>query len=218
MIGKVSLPELLPGVEAHLKMAPKYRLKEMLKRQPYPADAKRAAVLVLLIPDENSEKLSLDWSVLLIKRSSYDGTHSGEMALPGGKSEPSDIDFIATACREAYEEMGIERSKIEVIGALTPLFIPPSNFIIEPVVAVDRGIGKFTPDPREVNFYTQVGLNQLDPEKSKLYNITTYSNEVVKAPSYLVGGHIVWGATAMILSELYLAIASSTADGVIGNL
>jgi len=218
---RVSLPKELAGVEGHLKMAPLYRVEQMRKGEFPPLDAKRSAVLVLLTPPKNGElalPLSLEWSLLLIKRSSYIGTHSAEMAFPGGKSEPGDKNFIETACREANEELGVERSKIEIIGSLTELFIPPSNFIIYPIVAIDKGVGELKPNSTEVKFFTQVELSTLNPQNAKIYNIETPSNGVVRAPGYLVGGHIVWGATAMIISELYLAIASSTAEGVIGNL
>ncbi len=189
------LPETLPGREAHLTMAPQTDTRRAIEEQRAPADARGSAVLVLYNPN--------DQSVLLMKRNSYPGIHSNQISFPGGKCEEVDRDYFDTACREAFEELGIRREDIKIVGTLTRLYVPPSNFMIYPVLAFDIGVGPLKADPREVSHYMRVPLSDLNPKEAKQYQVKSASNTIIEAPGFMVGDTVLWGATAMILAELY---------------
>lgn len=187
---KVQLSVQLPGMEAQLKMAP--LLSGLLN---FNAPRQKAAVLVLLYPGENS------LFTVLIKRNEYEGPHSGQISLPGGKFEPEDFDLTATSLRETGEETGIDASEISIIGRLSTLEIPVSNFEVHPFVGcIDKKPG-FSPDPTEVEYLIEANLNQLanpDIRKTKVIKIGEYA---VELPYYDYNGNHIWGATAMMLSE-----------------
>ena len=138
----------------------------------------------------------------LIQRSEYRGVHSGQIALPGGKAEDSDADLIETATREAQEELGIDPKKIEIVGSLTSFFVAASNFQILPVVAYAKEFPQFIPDEREVAGVVKADLKaMLDPQTVKEKEITPAEGITFDAPYYDLDGKVVWGATAMMLSE-----------------
>lgn len=205
----IKLPPTLPGKEAHLKMAPSPRVITLVQELAPPAQARESAVLVLLTPPKlaGREQL-LDWELLLIRRNTYDGVHSGQIAFPGGKRDSEDSDLIATACREAFEELGITRDSFTIIGELSKLYVPPSNFTIYPVLAISTEPICYKPDPREVAEYLTVPLNRFNPAYSKICRVQAGSYEWVEAPGFVIGEHTVWGATAMIISELWQSFAS----------
>jgi 8-oxo-dGTP pyrophosphatase MutT (NUDIX family) len=205
----IKLPPTLPGKEAHLKMAPLPRVITLVQELAPPAQARESAVLVLLTPPKlaGREQL-LDWELLLIRRNTYDGVHSGQIAFPGGKRDSEDPDLIATACREAFEELGITRDSFTIIGELSKLYVPPSNFTIYPVLAISTEPICYKPDPREVAEYLTVPLNRFNPAYSKICRVQAGSYEWVEAPGFVIGEHTVWGATAMIISELWQSFAS----------
>ncbi|PKP07570.1 MAG: coenzyme A pyrophosphatase [Bacteroidetes bacterium HGW-Bacteroidetes-5] len=205
----IKLPPTLPGKEAHLKMAPSPRVITLVQELAPPAQARESAVLVLLTPPKlaGREQL-LDWELLLIRRNTYDGVHSGQIAFPGGKRDSEDPDLIATACREAFEELGITRDSFTIIGELSKLYVPPSNFTIYPVLAISTEPICYKPDPREVAEYLTVPLNRFNPAYSKKCRVQAGSYEWVEAPGFVIGEHTVWGATAMIISELWQSFAS----------
>ncbi|OFY91567.1 MAG: hypothetical protein A2266_02475 [Bacteroidetes bacterium RIFOXYA12_FULL_40_10] len=204
----IKLPPTLPGKEAHLKMAPSPRVITLVQELAPPAQARESAVLVLLTPPKlaGREQL-LDWELLLIRRNTYDGVHSGQIAFPGGKRDSEDPDLIATACREAFEELGITRDSFTIIGELSKLYVPPSNFTIYPVLAISTEPICYKPDPREVAEYLTVPLNRFNPAYSKICRVQAGSYEWVEAPGFVIGEHTVWGATAMIISELWQSFA-----------
>ena len=133
----------LPGEEAQYRMARATRMKAGEAHLHYP-DARLSAVLILFYPLNDSIY------TVLIQRPTYDGVHSGQVAFPGGKKEPGDVDLIATALREAHEEVGIDPANVEVLGPLTQLYIPPSNFLVTPVVGVSLQQPKLVSDQHEV--------------------------------------------------------------------
>lgn len=180
----------LPGLQAQMLMAPKNRPFLIAPENPV-----LAAVLVLLF------KRSEGWYTVLIKRNEYDGPHSGQISLPGGRKEQSDRSLQETALRETEEELGIPSSHIRILGNLTPLHIPASNYLVHPFVGYYKEIPSWKPDLSEVNYVIEVGLNHLlDTGNMKLRKIS--SGKVIwEAPYYDVSGEQVWGATAMIMSE-----------------
>lgn len=186
----------LPGLPAQLRLAPAIRKSE-LERFRIPENAKKSAVLILLYPDENGLFFPL------IERAAYDGVHSRQIGLPGGAMDPGDADEQATALREAQEEVGIDPGATEIIGSLSELYIPPSNFRVKPFVGISYEKPAFQPDPVEVASLIEAPLSFfMDPGSPGDKEIHRSSGERWKVPGFELGGHIIWGATAMILSEL----------------
>jgi len=177
-----------------------------------PEGAKESAVLVLLIPNGTSHDPEdiMEWRVLLIKRNSYAGVHSAQIAFPGGKKEQDDKSFMETAYREAYEEMGIDREKTIPVSALSGLYVPPSNFYICPVLAIAKEELRFTVDPREVTGYREIQIKEFNPAKTEIRKFQSPTGEWLDAPGYSIEDYFIWGATAMILSELYQVVADAT--------
>lgn len=184
----------LPGSEAHRVMAPVTRQIQSFVLSDFP-DAKVAAVMILLYPKQDSIFLAL------IKRPDYSGVHSGQVSFPGGKSEDSDIDYQFTALRETEEEIGVKASLIQVIGQLSNVYIPPSNFFVFPFVGFVDHSPQFLPDENEVDYMIEFPVNTLlDPAIKSTVKINR-PEVTFDAPCYLINGHTVWGATAIILSE-----------------
>lgn len=192
----LTLSGQLPGVEAHSKMAPSHR-NRLISNSKGPGFARKSGVLILLFPDDDGEI-----NTVFIKRNEYDGVHSGQIAFPGGKFEESDYDIIATALREAEEEVGISKNAVKIIGQLSDLFVPPSNFIISPVVAISDFKPDFIPDKNEVAEIFTVPLNFFLKQGSSGDYKISYRTEMVNVPGYYCKNHLIWGATAMIMSEL----------------
>jgi 8-oxo-dGTP pyrophosphatase MutT (NUDIX family) len=187
----------LPGNDAHERMMPATRRTIYRDLVQVPDDAKKSAVMILLY--EGMDGLFFP----LIERTEYPGVHSKQIGLPGGAWEQEDTDYVQTALRETEEEIGVNRLQVEVIGQLSSLYIPPSNFWVQPVVGLLSHSPKFVPDPSEVASIIETPLSYLvDPAlrvESKIKHSTGMSLVV---PSFLIHGHVVWGATAMMLSEL----------------
>ena len=184
----------LPGEKAQLRMAPTFRGNLTSVGLPI-----EAAVLVLFYPSDGNTHL------VFIKRNEYDGPHSAQVSFPGGAREANDLSLEETALRETREELGVD-GQIEVLGALTPLHIPVSNFMVYPFVGWMEKSPVFRPDPSEVQYVIEAALTGLqDPSNSD--SETLYHHEQsIEAPFYRVGKDKIWGATAMMLSEvLHLA-------------
>ncbi|MDL2314150.1 CoA pyrophosphatase [Desulfovibrio sp. OttesenSCG-928-C14] len=161
-----------------------------------------------MLPTLPTLPMLLDWRVLLIRRCCYKGVHSGQVALPGGKREPEDRDFLATALREAGEEMGVDPALVRVAGPLSSLYVAASGFVIHPFLAVNQGITAFTPEAREVETYRQVPLRICDPAKAESLRLMFSGGAFNPAPAWRYQDFTIWGATAMILAELYELAAS----------
>jgi 8-oxo-dGTP pyrophosphatase MutT (NUDIX family) len=184
----------LPGIEAQIRLAPLYRLDEL--RQKPPEEAIPSGVLLLLYPN-NSQLHSV-----AILRAEYNGVHSGQVSLPGGKREPSDRDIIETALRESFEETGIDPESVDVLGRLTPLYINRSNYIIFPVVGYTGRRPEFRPDVTEVQEIIEFRIaDLLGPEKVIHRSLSFPKGFTFRVPGFELGPHFMWGATAMIVSE-----------------
>ena len=199
----------LPGREAHLAMAAEHR-SALIASGACPPKAVDAAVLALLLPPCAGEKRGniFDWTVLLIRRNRYAGVHSGQIAFPGGKVEKGDGSFWETACREAFEEMGIARSDMECVTALTPIYVPASNHRVHPFVAVQTAATTYRPSPLEVADYKAIPLGAFNPSCSAIRFCEGGNTRTLQAPSWKCDEYVIWGATAMILSELHALAAA----------
>ncbi|WP_020595701.1 NUDIX hydrolase [Spirosoma panaciterrae] len=193
------LQKPLPGEAAHQKMASAARYRLGIKPN---ERTRRSAVLICFYPFQNSIYLPL------ILRPQYDGVHAGQMAFPGGRMERFDENLTRTALREAQEEVGIRVSDVKVLGLLTELFIPPSNFFVQPVVGILPYRPDFYPDPREVEAIVEVDLDTLLDETIVGDSQIEVRGILVDAPFYQIQGHRVWGATAMMISELLMVLGS----------
>lgn len=199
---KVRLSKPLPGRSAQRLMSPEEITDERFDEEKLKT-ARLSGVLVLFYQKEG------EWYLPLTQRHDYNGTHSGQVSFPGGKWEETDPDLIYTAKREAFEEIGVKPDEVEVIGQLTHLYIPPSNFKVLPVVAYSKVTPTFVRQEREVKEVLEVPLSHfMNPDTKKKTNITVRGGFRLNAPYFDVGGRVVWGATAMMLSELVAILES----------
>ena len=157
--------------------------------------ARLAAVLLLLFPTGE------DLSFLLTVRSNTLPNHRGEVSLPGGATDPEDASHIATALRECWEELGVAPDQITVWGSLTPIYIPPSNFRITPIVGFSAQPPELKPNTSEVSAVLTSTLRHLLDPATVVEEEWNLRGEQVHVPYFAIGGQKVWGATAIILSE-----------------
>lgn len=195
------LSRSLPGRSAQLKMSSLARIQELMRFSP-PEDARQSSVLILLYPLDGSIGL------VLMLRPEYGGVHSGQISLPGGKFEETDESLIYTALRESQEEIGIDPGQVQIIGQLTEMYIPPSNFQVTPVVGYQSSRPVFTADPKEVAKIIEIRLDDLlDENNRQMKKMKLSLGFSLKVPSYFINNNIIWGATAMILSEFREIVA-----------
>lgn len=191
----------LPGEEAQHLMSPSVRFTG--SKNPDRRKARESSVLILLFI-KNGE-----WYIPFIQRPKYKGAHSGQVSLPGGKTEEEDKGFFSTAIRETEEEIGIDRSKVQFVGELTSLYIPNSNFMVYPQVGIYNDAPDFVLDKREVDSILEVPVSELT-KPSNIKSFTRIINDVlVKAPFYAFETSEIWGATAMIISEFIQVIKTN---------
>ncbi|MBL8163647.1 MAG: CoA pyrophosphatase [Anaerolineae bacterium] len=184
------LPEFDP-IAAQLRMSPPGR-----GMRPADGSARQAGVLVLIYAEADG------LHVILTRRTEHLGKHSGQISFPGGRRDPHDASLTATALRETCEELGICDEPVQVIGALTPLYIPPSNYEVFPTVATLPARPLMTPNPEEVAEVFSLPLDHLLDARIKMQEDWDFHGVRVPIPFYAVQGHKVWGATAVMLSEL----------------
>lgn len=184
----------LPGVTAQQIMAPsernhthKWKMVNTIRRQ--------SAVMIMLYPHNN------DIYFACIKRPEYDGPHSGQVSLPGGKFDLTDTSLQETAQRETYEEIGVEVAPEEVIGGLTDLYIPVSNMDVYPFVSFKKSRPEFLPDKVEVSYIIEISLREFCQSNSINSEIRVFGSNEINVPYFLLANEKIWGATAMILSE-----------------
>jgi 8-oxo-dGTP pyrophosphatase MutT (NUDIX family) len=168
---------------------------------------RKSAVLILFYPYQNQIHFPL------ILRPAYDGVHSGQVAFPGGRYELSDENLLRTALREAQEEIGLRLTDVKILGTLTELFIPPSNFFVLPVTGCIPYRPDFFPDAREVEDVFEIGLDEISNKKIIGSSDIVIRGEQVHAPHYEVQGYKIWGATAMMISELLSVLNSKVPGG-----
>ncbi len=184
----------LPGFKAQKKMSPSNRHHSL--KQHDEKEAIDSSVLILLY--EKNNQLYIPF----IQRTSGNIKHSGQISFPGGKCEPTDTDYHATALRETYEELGIDSNQITIIGDLTKLYIPVSNFMVYPVLAYTKTAPTFQPNMAEVASVIEMPVAQLLDQNNIGEFSFTANGFFITAPYFDAKGHKIWGATAMILSEL----------------
>lgn len=188
----------LNGETSHFKMVPPFR-QALLKRQKEAIKkAKSAGVLALFYPKQNNET-----HFVLILRKTYEGVHSGQVGFPGGKIELGDKTIEDAAIRETFEEVGVSKRKMEVLLKLSQVYIPPSNFYVQPFFGICKETPDFIVQEDEVEAIIEVSLKELLDDDSIISKRvkTSYSVEV-EVPAFRLKRHVVWGATAMMLSEI----------------
>ena len=192
---RLDLNGRLPGKEAQVRMAPRPWQGAELNDEPQ-ADARRGGVLVLFYP--RADRIYLP----LILRPTYIGVHSGQVGFPGGGFDDMDADLTATALREAYEEIGVHPSEVRVLGHLTPLYVFASNYVVQPTVAWIDYRPDFHTDAYEVAQLIEAPLLAILDPATRREETWTLRERQVTVPSFSLENQTVWGATAMMLSEL----------------
>jgi 8-oxo-dGTP pyrophosphatase MutT (NUDIX family) len=189
--------EFVSPTMAHEKMAPIERLTELRSIDWSKIKVRNAAVMMLIYPKNSLTHL------LLIIRATYPGVHSSQIAFPGGKTEISDKDLLDTALRETEEEIGISKNHIEIVRPFTNLYIPPSNFLVSPFLGISHHELEFTLQEEEVAGIIELPFSEfMDDANVVTRRLTTSYAKDIDVPAFLVKEHVVWGATAMMMSEL----------------
>jgi len=191
---EAGLRKPLPGLKAQLRMAPR---PGSLKPPSPESKPRKSGVLILLFPSLKTGELCL----VLTRRTESVADHKGQISLPGGAVDPDDPSIAYTALREACEEVGVCGENIRILGSLTPIYIPPSDFCVQPYVAHLSHPPQFEPQPKEVAEIIEVPLPYLLDEKNIVVEEWLFDEEVKQVPFFNIYGRKVWGATAVVLSE-----------------
>lgn len=191
------------GWQAQLGMKPINRTR--LRPPERPGNGRVGAVLILLYPVQDRPHL------VLTRRRDDLGHHAGQISLPGGRREGNES-LAQTALRETEEEVGVPRTAVQILGELTSLYIPPSDFTVHPFVGWTPRQPRFRPEIAEVDQIIEVALEYLLQPSVQTVGAFTFSGKDYPVPYYDVDGHRVWGATAMILSEFLARLRHATAE------
>lgn len=202
-IPKIAKEKLL-AEDANAKMAPLERVSFLKKENYLDKNPKEAAVLMLFYPKKSETNLAL------IVRNSYPGVHSSQIGFPGGKVEKEDKDLAETALRETHEEVGVEPKKVQIVKPFSKIYIPPSNFLVSPFLGISNEELQFVPDLDEVKRVLEFPLRLFldDNSITKVKMSTSYAVDI-EVPAFMVEEYVVWGATAMMMSELKEAIKNA---------
>lgn len=196
-ISKIENIPLL-GEASQFKMVPPFRQALLKKQKHVMKNAKRAGVLALFYPN-----LKHETTLVLILRNTYKGVHSAQIGFPGGKLEPQDNSLQDAAVRETFEEIGVPINQIEVVKQITEVYIPPSNFYVQPFIGISRETPIFIKEDAEVEAVIEVTLKHFLDDNQVIKKIVSTSYSVdVEVPAFKLNNHVVWGATAMMLSEI----------------
>lgn len=194
---RLKLP--LPGASAH-EVARATPVGTLIPKFDHKIPPKPGSVMILFYPEDDRIRFPL------IKRPDYQGAHSGQVSLPGGKAEHGET-FTETALRECFEEIGVHPTEVTVIGRLSDFFVIPSNFMVTPVVGYATSKPIFTPDAIEVAHILNGDVFELMKEDAlKEKEILAANRFAMRAPHFEIEGEVVWGATAMMLNELRMVI------------
>ncbi|MEH6407091.1 MAG: CoA pyrophosphatase [Leeuwenhoekiella sp.] len=188
----------LPGESAQYDMAPLERVKEINELDIEKRNPRWAGVLALFYPSVSGEAM-----LVLILRKTYKGVHSNQVGFPGGKAEEEDADLEQTAIRETEEEIGVKQHLITVVKQMTKIYIPPSNFWVQPFMGYALERPDFVKEEAEVEAILEVKIADFLSEKSIItQKITTSYATDLTVPAFKLNGFVVWGATAMMLNEM----------------
>jgi 8-oxo-dGTP pyrophosphatase MutT (NUDIX family) len=188
----------LPGVESQHKLAPVLRINELDAIDINTKKPNKAGVMAVFYP--NNKGIT---HLVLILRKTYKGVHSNQVGFPGGRVENYDRNLMQTALRETEEEVGIPQAEVRVLKKLTKLYIPPSNFWVHPYIGLIDRTPELIRQESEVEKILEVDLEDFLDEKNLIsQELSTSYAKNIQVPAFSLNGHIVWGATAMMLSEL----------------
>jgi 8-oxo-dGTP pyrophosphatase MutT (NUDIX family) len=193
----------LLGSKAHAKMMPLSR-KEELEALDFNSLSPRFAAVLCLIYPKNGELY-----FPLILRNTYPGVHSNQVSFPGGRIENTDVNFEHTALRECEEEIGVLQEKVKVLRQLSDIYIPPSNFQVKSFIGFSKETPEFQLQPDEVEQLIEVKLSELLDDSILIteYMTTSYADKM-EVKAFKLNNFTVWGATAMILSEIKYLLKS----------
>jgi len=182
-----------PGLKSQLSMVteprPGHKTYTEMKNK-----CKKAGVMVLFFSWKN--KLYL----ILTRRTDMVQYHPNQISFPGGQCEPKESP-VKASLRETYEELGISENEIKILGELTPLYIPPSQYCIYPVVGIINERPAYKPRAKEVAEIIEIPLTHILDDKNLFRETWNLNNRKVRVPFYLYKKHKIWGATAMVLAE-----------------
>jgi 8-oxo-dGTP pyrophosphatase MutT (NUDIX family) len=187
----------LPAETSQFKMSPPYRADLIKLQAEKIKKARKSAVMALFYPNVKGETY-----LILILRKTYKGVHSAQVGFPGGKLETNETNEQA-ALRETEEEIGVKQNEITVLKELTQMYIPPSNFYVKPFLGIVNSTPEFVKQDSEVETLLEVNIDDFLQEKTVETKTVTLANGLkVSVPAYNLNNHLVWGATAMMLSEV----------------